>query len=146
MSKKYDNLGKRIKKLRTLKKFSQKELGKALNIPKQSVSRIEKGNRKITDEELEKLIDFFNVYSRVLLEDGWIEKMYKMPYKLQNKWNINIPLTIDDYIIEIEDQIDYSINSGQIHYLKIFEDDIKNTIKAFQLLLKECKEKTQKIL
>jgi len=113
MSKKYDNLGERIKKLRILKKFSQEELGKVLNMPKQSVSRIEKSNRSVTDIEVEKI----------------------------DKWKINIPKTIDDYIMETESQIDFLIDSEQISFLRSVEEDIKNSIKALKLLLKESKEK-----
>jgi transcriptional regulator with XRE-family HTH domain len=141
MSKKYDNLGERIKKLRILKKFSQEELGKVLNMPKQSVSRIEKSNRSVTDIEVEKIADFFGVPERYLLEEGWIEKKYKLPYDLRNKWKINIPKTIDDYIMETESQIDFLIDSEQISFLRSVEEDIKNSIKALKLLLKESKEK-----
>ncbi len=141
MSNKYDNLGERIKKIRVLRKVSQADLGKELNLPKQSISRIEKGNRKITEEELEKIAVFFNVHPRYILEEGWIEKLYKLPYELQNKWDINVPKAIDDYIIEVEGQIDFLIESEQTSYLKAVENDLKNTIKAFKLLLKECKEK-----
>jgi transcriptional regulator with XRE-family HTH domain len=143
MSKKYDNLGERIKKLRILKKFSQEELGKVLNMPKQSVSRIEKSNRSVTDIEVEKIADFFGVPERYLLEEGWIEKKYKLPYDLRNKWKINIPKTIDDYIMETESQIDFLIDSEQISFLRSVEEDIKNSIKALKLLLKESKEKVR---
>jgi transcriptional regulator with XRE-family HTH domain len=143
MSKKYDNLGERIKKLRILKKFSQEELGKVLNMPKQSVSRIEKSNRSVTDIEVKKIADFFEVPERYLLEEGWIEKKYKLPYYLRNKWKINVPKTIDDYIMETESQIDFLIDSEQISFLRSVEEDIKNSIKALKLLLKESKEKVR---
>ncbi len=145
MSKKYDFLGERIRKLRVLKKFSQEELGKELNLPKQSISRIEKGNRKVTKEELEKIADFLSVTPKYLLEDGWIENLYKKPYEPLNKWGIEIPLLFDEYILEEEENIDHLIDSEQISFARGTVKNIENTIKSLQLLLKECKEKIKRI-
>jgi len=146
MSKKYDLLGDRIRKLRVIKNYSQEEIGKVLNLPKQSISRIEKGNRKLTEEELKKIADFFNVTPKYILEEGWIESLYKKPYEPQNKWGIEIPQFIDEYILQLDDFTDDYINSGQINFYRGTIEELKNIIKAFQLFLKECKEKPKKLL
>lgn len=145
MNKKYDFFGDRVKKLRILRGHSQDSLGKFLGMPKQSISRIEKGNRKVTDAELEKIAEFLEVPPNYLFEDAFIEKMLKRTYEPQNKWGIDIPEFIDEYIIEKENYIDYLIYSEQFSFIKANIEQLQNIIKTLQLLLKECKEKTKKI-
>lgn len=144
MSKKYDFIGERIRKLRVLKRFSQEELGKELNLSKQLISRIEKGKRKVTDDELEKIADFLEVMPKYLLEDGWIENQYKKSYEPQNKWGIDIPQFIDEYIIEQEEHIEHLIEFERYTNIRAIVEDTENIIKAFQAHLKECKEKSKK--
>jgi transcriptional regulator with XRE-family HTH domain len=145
VSKGYDFLGDRIRKLREINDCTQEELGNELNLPKQSISRIEKGNRKISVEELDKIADFFHTAPILILKDGLIDKKYE-DSKPKNKWGIKVSQFIDEYIHEQEQYTDYLIKSGQFNFYRGVIKDLKNTIKALQLLLKECKEKTQKIL
>ena len=58
-----NNIGERIKKLRDRNNCTQTELGKILNLPKQSISRIEKGRRSVSPEEIDKISKLFNIPS-----------------------------------------------------------------------------------
>jgi len=144
MNNKYDYIGNRIRSLRVLRKFSQEELGKKLGLPKQSISRIEKGNRKVTDSELEMIAEFLGVTTKYLLEDGWIERLYKKPHEPTNKWGLKIPPNIEIYLEEEEENFDYLIDSEQISYAEDTIKELENIIKAFELFLQECKEKLKK--
>lgn len=57
----YRKLGERIKKMREDIGFSQEELSKRLGINRISLSQIEKGQRKITAEEIFKIAKIFNI-------------------------------------------------------------------------------------
>jgi len=64
----YKALGERIKKMREKANFSQEDLGRLLDIHRVSLSQMEKGDRKITAEELAKLSNTFNISTDVLLD------------------------------------------------------------------------------
>ncbi|WP_078545732.1 helix-turn-helix domain-containing protein [Litchfieldia alkalitelluris] len=55
-------LGKRIKKLRTTKGMTLKELGEAIDFNYSNLSKIERGQRKPTIEVLECLASYFNIH------------------------------------------------------------------------------------
>lgn len=140
MSKGYDFIGDRIKRLRVLKGRTQIELGNAIGLPKQSVSLIEKGQRRVSSEELEKICHFFGIPVEFLLKDGWIEKFEKdNKYEPKNQWGIEIPPYIDDIIFGLEDHLDYLVNS-RLSNVRMIIKDIENTIKVFKLFLKKYKE------
>lgn len=67
MSNFYQNLGSRIKKIRTELDLSQEDLAKRLGISRVSLSQIENGDRKLTVEEVTKLARIFNVDVSTLL-------------------------------------------------------------------------------
>ena len=60
MAEDWDLIPQRIKEIRTDHNCNQEKLGKALNLPKQTIYAIEKGTRKVTAEELLKIADYFN--------------------------------------------------------------------------------------
>ena len=84
--------------------------------------------------------------NKYILEEGWIESLYKKQYEPLNDWGIEVPRNIDEYIVQLDEFTEEYINSGQMGYYKGTIEEIKNIIKAFQLLLKECKEKPKKLL
>ena len=143
MSKGYNHLGEKIKRLRTLSGYTQTDLGSAIGLPKQSISMIEKDARSVSSEELEKIGHFFGVPLFVLLEKGWIENYEKdHKYVPENKWKIKVPPPIDEIIVNLEDYFDNLIDEGYGNsrmYIKSIED----TIKVFKLWLKDYKEKNK---
>lgn len=60
-------LGPRIKKLRTNKKLTQKELADYIKVTHVSISGYESGNRHPDTETLQRLADFFGVSTDYLL-------------------------------------------------------------------------------
>lgn len=140
MSKGYDFLGDKIKRLRNLKGYSQKELGDILGLPKQSVSMIEKGGRRLSSEELEKACRFMGIPVDFLLKDGWLEQFGKdYNYEPKNKWGIMIPPFIDDIIEGLEDYFDNLVDTRN-STVRLNTKYIENIIKVFQLFLKDYKE------
>ena len=139
MSKGYDFLGEKIKKLRAINNRSQEELGEALKLPKQSISRIEKGNRKVSTKELDKIADFFNIPTMFFLEDGWIDNIYERNLP-KNRWGINIPLNAEYFIEGLEEYFNYLDDTGQLNYKEV-RKIIMGTNKALNKLLIEYKEK-----
>ena len=64
----YKKLGKRVKKMREETGLSQEKLSKRIGINRVSISQIEKGERKISAEEISKISQTFNISPDVLLE------------------------------------------------------------------------------
>lgn len=136
MSKGYDFLGERIKKLRDMNDCSQVELGKVLNLPKQSISRIEKGNRKISIEELDKIADYFDTAPIVILKEGLIDKKYE-DNKPKNKWGYKVPSEVDYFLEELEKYFDRLLDMDEKFNSKKIKNIISQTKKALDKLLKE---------
>jgi transcriptional regulator with XRE-family HTH domain len=143
MSKGYDFLGDKIKRIRILKDRTQLELGNVLGLPKQSVSMIEKGVRKVSTEELKKIASFFDIPVNFILEDGMIEILEeKSKYEPRNKWDIEVPPFIDDFVVDLDNYFDYLATMGTFNKRMIIKTT-KNIIKVFQLYLKEYKEENK---
>jgi len=64
-------VGKNVRNYRVTHDKSQQELGKYLGLPKQAISRMEKGKRRITIEELEKIALFFDEPIQLFLKDEY---------------------------------------------------------------------------
>ena len=140
MSKGYDFLGERIKKLREINDCTQTELGKLLNLPKQSISRIEKGKRKITTRELDKIAEFFNTASILILKEEFINKKYE-DNKPKNKWGFKVPYLADIFFDDLEEYFDRLIESDEKFNSKKIKHIINQTKKALDELLKEYEKK-----
>lgn len=68
----YDKkVGERIRNFRIIDNVQQEDLGEHLNLPKQAISRMENGKRRITPEELDKTAKFFNVPIDMFLSDDY---------------------------------------------------------------------------
>jgi len=143
MSKGYDFLGDKIKRLRIVREHSQTELGAVLGLPKQAVSIIEKGGRKVTEQELEKIQNFLRVFPQYFFEEGFIEMLEKdHNWEPKNKWKIKIPPFMEDTLDDMEYYYNDLINAGLTTHRSV-EKDIENIIKVFKLWLKDYKEKNK---
>jgi len=142
MSKGYDFLGDRIRKLREINNCTQEELGKLLNLPKQSISRIEKGNRKISIEELDNIADFFNTAPIVILKDGLIDKKYE-DNKPKNRWGFKVPYLADIFLDDLEEYFNRLLGMDKRFSFKNIKKDINETKRALDMLSKEYDKKKQ---
>jgi len=142
MSKGYDFLGDRIRKLREINNCTQEELGKLLNLPKQSISRIEKGNRKISIEELDNIADFFGTAPIVILKDDLIDKKYE-DNKPKNRWGFKVPDVVDFFLDDLEEYFNRLLDMDERFSFKNIKKDINETKRALDRLLKEYDNKKQ---
>ena len=143
MSKGYDFLGDKIRRLRIVREYTQTELGEILGLPKQAVSIIEKGGRKVTKQELEKIQNFLHVSAPYFFEEGFIEMLEKdYNWEPKNKWKIKIPAFIDETLEDLEYYYNDLINAGLTTHKAVIKD-IENIIKVHKLFLKEYKEKNK---
>ena len=92
MSDDWSLVPKRIKDFRILYKRKQEELGEALNLPKQAISAIERGKRKVNVEELSKISKFFNEPF-----DAFFAKEFKFDYYPKNLYG-SFPKFIVDFL------------------------------------------------
>ncbi|MBC8387768.1 MAG: helix-turn-helix transcriptional regulator [Actinobacteria bacterium] len=68
----YDKkVGKKVRDYRITHDISQDKLGKYLKLPKQAISRMENGKRRITSEELAKIALFFDEPIQLFLQDEY---------------------------------------------------------------------------
>ena len=92
----------KIRQLRILHNCTQEELGKFLNLPKQAISRIEKGKRKVSYSELIKISEFLKEPI-----EAFAEKDIKYKLLLREYRAIAIPKFaidfLEDYRIFVKD-------------------------------------------
>jgi len=136
MTKGYDFLGEKIKKLREINKCSQTELGNLLGLPKQSVSRIEKGNRKISTGELDKIASYFKLPKRFILQDGMIEDYYEKTIE-GNKSTLKYPPFVDDFLFNLNETFNYSFDADSKRDVREIKKSIGYIKKALDEMSKE---------
>jgi len=141
MSIKYSDFGEKIKKMRVLKNFTQEELGNALGIHPQSVSRIEKGERTVSVDEFEVIADFFEVPSRLLAMDGWIEEHYGLPYEIKNRRGIQLPQFVENFLESLDMYFENSLDSINGFNPNTVKEIIENTKEVLDDMLKGYKSK-----
>ena len=139
MPKGYDFLGDKIRKLRHIKNTSQTELGELLGLPKQSISRIEKGNRKVTVDELDKIADYFEMPKSYILQGDWIENAYKST-EPKNRWNVSVPEFVDNFLECVDQYLEQSLHSPSFKK-RTAKGIVQDTKKALDKILKEHTEK-----
>jgi len=139
MGKNYDSLGPNIKKLRDIRNNTQEELGRVLNLPKQSISRIEKGKRTVSPDELKKIALFFRIHENFILNDGWIDQTYKNSIP-DNKWNVAIPEFIENFLYGLEEYLEESLYSS-IFTRRTAKKILRGTSKALRDISKEYDKK-----
>ena len=138
MSEGYGNLGYRIKILREKNALTQTELGKVLNLPKQSISRIEKGRRKVSPKELVKISKLFNIPSIFILKDGWIENEYRDISS--NRWGVRLPQFVESFLEGLEKFFENSLDRHSGFNSDDIKEIIENTKKALEDILKQYKD------
>ena len=85
-------LGKRIRDYRVTHDIPQEKLAKYLNLPKQAISRIENGKRRMTTEELEKTALFFDEPMAM-----FIRKDFKYTYPSDTVYGA-LPVFMSDFL------------------------------------------------
>jgi transcriptional regulator with XRE-family HTH domain len=141
MSQGYDFLGEKIRKIRVMKNYSQEELGKALNLPKQSISRIEKDKRRVSVKELDIMSDFFNVPLMFFTEDGWIDKQYKSYENAleDSNWGA-VPYFCQNFLTGLEEYFDYQYNADDLRIKDVYQI-VRGTTKGLNKILVEYEKK-----
>lgn len=71
------SISEKIRQYRILKNRTQEELGDFLKLPKQAISRIEKGQRKVSYSELSKIAKFLEEPIEVLIEEDIKNRLVK---------------------------------------------------------------------
>jgi transcriptional regulator with XRE-family HTH domain len=100
----YDKkVGKKVRDYRITHDISQEELGKYLRLPKQAISRMENGKRRITTEEVEKIALFFDEPNQLFLKDE-----YKYIYPSQTAFGaypVYMAEFFDDFVKGLEVEV-----------------------------------------
>jgi transcriptional regulator with XRE-family HTH domain len=93
-------IGDKIRQTRIIKDVSQQKLGDALGLNKQTISRIEKGIRKLSHTELTKVANFFKEPIEVFIER-------EVKFKLVHIKNsvVAIPKFAADFLADFEEFI-----------------------------------------
>lgn len=122
-------ISEKIRQLRILHKKSQEELGDFLNLPKQTISRIEKGERKVSHTELLKIADFLDEPVEAFTEEDIKYKLILRKY-----YAIALPKFaidfLDDYRFLVNDQS--SQNSlGLIQHIAVKDEIIRDINSIF---------------
>ena len=92
----YKKLSQKIKAIRERLKFSQEALAEKLGINRVAISQIEKGERKISAEEIAKISKIFNIPTDILLDlskdiEVVLEKTTEKKPKEKTVVRINVP-------------------------------------------------------
>ena len=83
-----NTVGMKIRQIRAIKKITQEKLGKAIGLPKQAISLIEKGKRKISISEIAKISKFLETDFDFFLDSIEFKKNpedSKIIYEIVNK-------------------------------------------------------------
>ena len=106
----YDKkVGERIKNFRIIDNVQQEQLGEHLGLPKQAISRIENGKRRITAQELEKIASFFDVPVAFFLTDD-----YKYTNLSDTIYDIILPVFMASFIDNYEKALTVSTMEGNL--------------------------------
>ncbi|MBA7508764.1 hypothetical protein ES705_00697 [subsurface metagenome] len=136
-------IGKKIRNYRITHDISQEALGKYLRLPKQAISRMENGKRRITIEELEKIALFFDEPIQLFLKD---EYRYIYPKDFSDtSFPVFMTEFLDEYIKALsidpgKKNISYMFTDKLIKEIKHLRTSITNH-RLFQQKQRERKEK-----
>lgn len=72
------SISEKIRQYRILKNRTQEELGNSIGLPKQAISRIEKGERKVSYSELSKIAEFLEEPVESLIEEDIKNKLIRI--------------------------------------------------------------------
>jgi transcriptional regulator with XRE-family HTH domain len=122
-------VGSRIRRVRVLKDVSQEELGKVLKLPKQAISAIEKGKRKLSIEELDKISTFFNEPMQAFIKED-----YEFVHIIETPFGA-IPVFFDDFL----EQYRYAFKNIDM-YKEHGKKFTEKLIRAMEIIQKEEKK------
>jgi len=95
MKKFYKILGQRIKNLRMEAGISQENFSQLLNVNRVAISQIEKGERKLSAEEIKKISEYFNITTDELLDsDKAIQIVFKKDNSPKKEEKIGIRISV----------------------------------------------------
>ena len=136
-------IGKKVRNYRITHDISQEALGKYLRLPKQAISRMENGKRRITIEDLEKIALLFDEPIQLFLKDEY-RYVYPLDYD-----DTSFPVFMTEFLEEYIKAL--SINPGKKNISYMFTDKFIKEIKhlrtsitnhrLFQQKQRERKEK-----
>lgn len=123
-------VGKRIREYRIKNDVSQEELGKYLKLPKQTISTIEKGKRRVTGQELVLISAFFDEPTTAFTQEA-----HKYVYIVDTNYGA-LPVFIADFLKEL---VHYAnkIDTFKIDGKRFFN----RLIDAIKIILREAKNK-----
>jgi len=127
----YDkNMGKKIRNYRITHDYSQQELADYLNLPKQAISRIENGKRRVTAQELEKIALFFDVPLALFLKDE-----YRFTNPAETIYNVILPVFMAEFINDYEKAL--IIDAGENNIADRYTKKFINLVKYVNRYVKE---------
>lgn len=121
-----------IKDARIKNRYSQENIGKMLNLPKQSISRMEMGRRKISPKELAKIAKFLDLSIDKLLDETKFE--YEIPAK---SYGENLSDYAEIFLRNFESDSDPSISTS----LKELKHIAKEVNRVMSAIIKEVSER-----
>jgi len=121
-----------IKDARIKNRYSQEDIGKMLNLPKQSISRMEMGRRKISPKELAKIAKFLDLSIDKLLDETKFE--YEIPAK---SYGENLPDYAETFLRDFESDSDPSSCIS----LKELKHTAKEVNRVTSAIIKEVSER-----
>ena len=121
-----------IRDARIKNRYSQEAIGKMLNLPKQSISRMEMGRRKISPKELAKIAKFLDLSIDKLLDETKFE--YEIPAK---SYGENLSDYAEIFLRGFESDSDYS-SSTSLKELKHIAKEVNRVMSA---IIKEVSER-----
>jgi len=114
----------RIKRIRQVYKYSQSKLGEILNMPKQSISRIENGKRTVSEEEVKILAKHFNIPIYAFYKDFWDDNFFQCIVRSPKEKFIKFePIFIDIFLKDIDEYCNFMLTTHRGDH-----DILKNTI------------------
>ena len=122
-------IGKKVRNYRITHDISQESLGKYLRLPKQAISRMENGKRRITIEDLEKIALLFDEPIQLFLKD---EYRYIFP---QDFDGISFPVFMAEFLEEYIKAL--SIDPGKKNISYMFTDKFIKEIKHLRTSITE---------
>jgi transcriptional regulator with XRE-family HTH domain len=106
-------------------RYSQEDIGKLLHLPKQTISRIENGKRKVSPRELAKLAKFFDLSIDELLDETTF--IYKEPSK---SYGENLPEYAESFVRDFEASAYDPNGRTELEELKRIAKDVIRVMKA----------------
>lgn len=112
-------ISERIRMFRISNRYSQEDIGKYLNLPKQSISRIENNQRKVSSNELAKLAKFF----KISVNDFFNNSIYETTQ--QDRLGVNVPEFVSEFLDEFNN---YAVPPVEYKELRHVVKEIKRVL------------------